>query len=97
LLPTRRDDDQRPWFFGTLNSVKGLNYGVVKIPVNTRAKTWSPDRWGGLDCPEDQPHHREGCLRTAQLHGAAIVDAALATAAGDIRPSRRLSDLAENG
>ena len=59
-----------PWNFGTLNSVKGLNYGVVQIPVNTPGQA-VVGPIGGEVWTIPRAHHRdrEGCLRAAQLHG----------------------------
>ena len=62
-----------PWFFGTLNSVKGLNYGVVEIPVNTPGQAVVGPIGGEVwTIPKSNPATEKGCLRAAQLHGRAF-------------------------
>jgi multiple sugar transport system substrate-binding protein len=74
-----------PWFFGTLNSVKGLNYGVVKIPVNTPGQNVVGPIGGEVwTVPKTNPTIEKAAFELLNYMAQPSVDAALATAAGDI-------------
>jgi multiple sugar transport system substrate-binding protein len=74
-----------PWFFGTLNSVKGLNYGVVEIPVNTQGQNVVGPIGGEVwTIPKSNPTTEKAAFELLNYMAQPSVDAALATASGDI-------------
>ena len=74
-----------PWFFGTLNSVKGLNYGVVKIPVNTPGQNVVGPVGGEVwTIPKSNPATEKAAFELLNYMAEPSVDAALGTNTGDI-------------
>lgn len=74
-----------PWFFGTLNSVKGLNYGVVQIPVNTPGQDVVGPIGGEVwTIPKHSAAIEKAAFELLNYMAQPSVDAALATASGDI-------------
>jgi len=74
-----------PWFFGTLNSVKGLNYGVVQIPVNTPGQNVVGPIGGEVwTIPKTNPATEKAAFELLNYMAQPSVDAALGTASGDI-------------
>jgi multiple sugar transport system substrate-binding protein len=74
-----------PWFFGTLNSVKGLNYGVVPIPVNTPGQAVVGPIGGEVwTIPKSNPATEKAAFELLNYMAQPSVDAALGTNTGDI-------------
>ena len=74
-----------PWFFGTLNSVKGLNYGVVQIPVNTPGQNVVGSVGGEVwTIPKSNPATEKAAFELLNYMGQPSVDAARGTSTGDI-------------
>jgi multiple sugar transport system substrate-binding protein len=74
-----------PWFFGTLNSVKGLNWGVVQIPVNTPGQDVVGPVGGEVwTIPKSNPATEKAAFELLNYMAKPSVDAALGTSTGDI-------------
>ena len=74
-----------PWFFGTLNSVKGLNWGVVQIPVNTPGQAVVGPIGGEVwTIPKSNPATEKAAFELLNYMAKPSVDAALGTSTGDI-------------
>ena len=74
-----------PWFFGTLNSVKGLNWGVVPIPVNTPGQNVVGPVGGEVwTIPKSNPATEKAAFELLNYMARPSVDAALGTSTGDI-------------
>ena len=74
-----------PWFFPTLNSVKGLSYGVVEIPVNTPGQNVVGPIGGEVwTIPKSNPTSEKAAYELLNYMAKPSVDASLATASGDI-------------
>jgi multiple sugar transport system substrate-binding protein len=74
-----------PWFFPTLNSVKGLSYGVVEIPVNTPGQNVVGPIGGEVwTIPKSNPTIEKAAYELLNYMAKPSVDASLATASGDI-------------
>ncbi len=74
-----------PWFFSTLNSVKGLNYGVVEIPVNTPGQTVVGPIGGEVwTIPKSNPATEKAALELLNYMAEPSVDVQLALGTGDI-------------
>jgi multiple sugar transport system substrate-binding protein len=74
-----------PWFFGTLNSVKGLNWGVVQIPVNTAGQNVVGPVGGEVwTIPKSNPATEKAAFELLNYMAQPSVDAALGTSTGDI-------------
>ena len=74
-----------PWFFPTLNSVKGLSYGVVEIPVNTPGQNVVGPIGGEVwTIPKSNPTSEKAAYKLLNYMAKPSVDASLATASGDI-------------
>jgi multiple sugar transport system substrate-binding protein len=74
-----------PWFFGTLNSVKGLNYGVVEIPVNTPGQAVVGPVGGEVwTIPKHSTTIEKDSFELLNYMAQPSVDAAFGTSTGDI-------------
>lgn len=74
-----------PWFYPVLNSVKGLSYGVVEIPVNTPGQNVVGPIGGEVwTIPKTTPTIEKAAYELLNYMAKPSVDASLATASGDI-------------
>jgi multiple sugar transport system substrate-binding protein len=74
-----------PWFFGTLNAVKGLNWGVVEMPVNTPGQEVVGPIGGEVwTIPKSNPATEKAAFELLNYMAKPSVDAALGTSTGDI-------------
>ena len=74
-----------PWFFPTLNSVTGLSYGVVEIPVNTPGQYVVGPIGGEVwTIPRTTPAIEKDAYELLNYMAQPSVDASLSTASGDI-------------
>ncbi|MGD0743264.1 MAG: extracellular solute-binding protein [Acidimicrobiales bacterium] len=74
-----------PWFFPVLNTVKGLSYGVVEIPVNTPGQYVVGPVGGEVwTIPKSTPTIEKAAYELLNYMAQPSVDASLATASGDI-------------
>jgi len=74
-----------PWFFPTLNDVKGLNYGLVSIPVNTPGQN-PVGPVGGVvwTIPKSNPATEKAAFELLNYMAEPSVDDQLALGTGDI-------------
>jgi multiple sugar transport system substrate-binding protein len=74
-----------PWNFGNLNSVKGLNYGVVEIPVNTPGQAVVGPIGGEVwTIPKHNATIEKAAFELLNFMAQPSVDAAFGTNTGDI-------------
>lgn len=74
-----------PWFFGTLNSVKGLSYGVVEIPTNKPGEVVVPPIGGEVwTIPKSNRATEAAAYELLNYMATPSVDEHLALATGDI-------------
>ena len=74
-----------PWNFGNLNSVKGLNYGVVEIPVNTPGQAVVGPIGGEVwTIPKHNATIEKAAFELLNYMAQPSVDAAFGTNTGDI-------------
>ncbi|MDA8355364.1 MAG: ABC transporter substrate-binding protein [Actinomycetota bacterium] len=74
-----------PWFFGTLNAVKGLDYGVVQIPVRTPGQAVVGPIGGEVwTIPKHSLTIEKDAFELLNYMARPSVDAALGTNTGDI-------------
>jgi multiple sugar transport system substrate-binding protein len=74
-----------PWQFGNLNSVKGLNYGVVQIPVNTPGQAVVGPIGGEVwTIPKHSTAIEKAADELLNYMAQPSVDAAFGTNTGDI-------------
>jgi multiple sugar transport system substrate-binding protein len=74
-----------PWFFGTLDKVKGLHYGVVEIPVNKPSQYVVPPIGGEVwTIPKTKPAIEKAAFQLLNYMATPSVDEQLALNTGDI-------------
>ncbi|HUC14375.1 MAG TPA: extracellular solute-binding protein [Acidimicrobiales bacterium] len=74
-----------PWFLSTLNGVKGLDYGVAEIPVNTPGQNVVPPIGGELwTIPKSSSATEKAAFELLNYMASPSVDEQLSLAEGDV-------------